>query len=247
MVPAYGGPAGFSSNTAVRMKKRFLFGAVALALLAACSGNTQTSSQGASAPPAPPLKNTLAFPLYTGAAVLSSHDFSQNVQMTDTQAGSVFAGGSGTYTGHQVIASSPASFTQLSQWVSHLAASPPAGYTSLETGNNPNERVQAEKYGLDYATFSRLENGKTHGVLVIVMDPQRVNARFGTILSMVSKYRALPAMMRAPIDSEAKARFGMTITEATQPESPIGGALAALDQFQHKNARGIVLVDAIKR
>jgi hypothetical protein len=100
---------------------------------------------------------------------------------------------------------------------------------------------------LDHATFSKDENGKTHGVLVIVMDPQRVNARFGTILSMVAKYRALPAIMRAPIDNEAKQRFGMSLTEATQPESPIGAALAALDQFQHKSARGIVMIDATKR
>jgi len=39
----------------------------------------------------------------------------------------------------------------------------------------------------------------------------------------------------------------MTITEATQPDSPIGAALAALDQFQHKSARGIVMLDAVKR
>ncbi|MFN2448843.1 MAG: hypothetical protein ABR508_03480, partial [Candidatus Baltobacteraceae bacterium] len=210
------------------MRKRILFALIALAA-AGCSSGSQTANQRASALPAPPLANTLAFPLYAGSSVVAAHDFTQSVQIENPQNGSVFAGGSGTYTGRQVIASSGASFAQLSQWISRLAAAPPPGYLSAETGNNPNERVQAEKAGLDYAAFTRKENGKTHGLLVVVMDPQRVNARFGTILGMVSKYRALPAMMRAPIDSEAQARFGMTITQATQPDSPIGAALAALE------------------
>lgn len=227
--------------------KRSLAVAAAVVMLAGCSGSGQSGSAGASAPPAPPLKNTLDFPLYRGASVVSSHDFTQNVQMNNSATGSVFSAGNGTYTGQEVIASSTATFADLSKWVSLLASTPPSGYTSLETGANPNERAQAEKYGLDYATFTKSENGKTRGVLVIVMDPQRVNARFGTILGMVAKYRALPAIMRAPIDNEAKQRFGMSVTEATQPESPIGAALAALSQFQDKSARGIVMIDATKR
>lgn len=227
--------------------KRTLAIAAAVVALAGCSGSGQGGNAGASAPPAPPLKNTLDFPMYRGASVVASHDFTQNVQIANPANGSVFTAGSGTYTGREVIASSAAAFPDLSSWVSTLASTPPSGYTSLETGANPNERAQAEKYGLDYATFTKDENGKTHGVLVIVMDPQRVNARFGTILSMVAKYRALPAIMRAPIDNEAKQRFGMSLTDATQPESPIGAALAALDQFQHKSARGIVMIDATKR
>lgn len=229
------------------MRKGFTFLA-ALLLAAGCSGGSQSSSGTAgSAAPAPPLKNTSDFPLYNGATVIAAHEFTQDVQIPNQQSGSVYSAGNGTYSGQQIIASTSATFADLSHWVSQLSTSPPSGYTPLETGNNPNERVQAERYGLDYATFSKKSGGKTHGVLVIVMDPQRVNARFGTILGMVAKYRALPAMMRAPIDNEAKARIGMTLTQATAPDSPVGAALSALDQFQHKNARGIVLIDAAKR
>jgi hypothetical protein len=64
---------------------------------------------------------------------------------------------------------------------------------------------------------------------------------------MIDKYKALPAVLRGPIDNEAKARFGITISQATQPESPIGAALAALTDLEHKNSRGIVLVDAQKQ
>jgi hypothetical protein len=79
------------------------------------------------------------------------------------------------------------------------------------------------------------------------MDPARVNARFGSILGMIDKYKALPAVLRGPIDNEAKARFGMTVTEATQPDSPIGAALAALGELEHRNTRGIVVLDAQKQ
>ncbi len=220
--------------------------AAALLLAAGCSSQQSANQTGPSSPPA--LRNPLNFPLYAGASVVSSRAFTQNVQLGNAAGGhSVFTGGSGTYSGHEVIAASNASFGQLSSWVEHLAGSPPSGYRSVETGSNPQAQTQAQRYGLDYAGFERQQGTQKHGVLVIVMDPARVNERFGRILGLIGKYRALPQMMRAPIDNEAKARIGMTITQATQPQSPIGATLAALDQFEHRNARGIVVIDAVKQ
>ncbi len=178
---------------------------------------------------------------------MTSRDFTQKIQAQTASGDSVFASGNGTYNGHEIIASSPASFAQLSDWVQKIANAPPSGYRSVETGSNPQERTQAERYGIDYALFQKNTGNHTRGLLVIVMDPQRMNQRFGTLLGMISRYRSLPAVMRAPIDNEAKARIGMTLSEATAPESPIGAALAALDQLQNKDARGIVVVDAAKR
>ncbi len=227
------------------MQKRIAIALAAVLLAAGCSGQ-QNANQGGQTPP-PSVHNTLDFPLYPNASVVSSHAFTQNVQAVTQSGQSIFEGGNGTYSGHEVIASSNAPFSQLSSWLDHLVSSPPDGYTPVETGQNPQARTQALQYGLDYATFKKKDGTHSRGLLVIVMDPQRVNERFGRILGMIAKYRALPDVMRAPIDNEAKARIGMTITEATQPDSPIGAALAALDQFQHKNARGIVMLDAVKR
>jgi hypothetical protein len=224
--------------------RAFIALASALLLGAGCTAQ-QNANQSAS--PAPALRNPLDFALYPGAGVVSTHAFTQKVIVQNPQNGSIFEAGSGTYSGHEVIAASDASFSQLSSWVDRLSGSPPKGYTAVENGQNPQAQTQAQQYGLNYATFKKKEGSHTRGVLVIVMDPQRVNAKFGRILGMIAKYRALPEIMRAPIDNEAKARIGMSITEATQPDSPIGAALAALDQFQHKNARGIVVVDAVKR
>jgi hypothetical protein len=226
-------------------KKRFLGLAAALLLAAGCSSQ-QNANQAASPPPS--LRNPLNFALYPGANIVSAHAFTQNVAIANTQGSqSIFTGGNGTYAGNEVIASSSASFSDLSAWVERLQSSPPAGYTPIETGGNPQALAQAQQYGLDYATFKRKEGTRTHGVLVLVMDPQRVNEKFGRVLGMIAKYRALPAVMRAPIDNEAKARIGVSITDATQPDSPIGAALSALDQFEHKSSRGIVVIDAAKR
>lgn len=221
--------------------------ALVWALLAAagCSGQ-QNANQSASSPP-PSLSNPLDFALYPGSSVVSAHAFTQKVIIQNPRDGSIFSAGSGTYAGHEVIAASGSDFSDLSNWVDHLASSPPKGYSAVESGQNSQAQAQAERYGLNYATFQKKEDSHTRGVLVIVMDPQRVDQKLGRILGMIAKYRALPAVMRAPIDNEAKARMGMSITQATEPDSPIGAALAALDQFQHKNARGIVVIDAVKR
>jgi hypothetical protein len=217
----------------------------AAALLAACSGGQQ--SGGPSASPSAPLRNPLDFPLYPESSVLTARQFTQDIHAQTSSTDSVFAAGNGTYTGHEVVASSQASFSELSAWVEKVASTPPAGYSSVETGSNPQEHTQAERYGIDYALFQKKGGNHTRGVLLIVMDPQRVNQRFGTLLGMISRYRSLPAVMRTPIDNEAKARIGMTLSDATAPESPIGAALAALNQLQNKDARGIVIVDAAKR
>lgn len=215
-------------------------------LIAACSSG-QNARQGVTTP-APSLRNPLDFALYPGASIVSVNAFTQKISVSNAGgSGSVFDAGNGTYTGHEVMAASAASFQDLSGWVSRLSASPPSGYTALETGGNPQAAEQAQRYGIDYASFARQQQGHRRGVLVIVMDPQRVNERFGRILGMVAKYRMLPQAMRGPIDNEARARFGMTISDAIRPESPIGAALASLDQFGRRDARGIVVIDAVKQ
>ncbi|HLI95357.1 MAG TPA: hypothetical protein VKT72_04620 [Candidatus Baltobacteraceae bacterium] len=216
---------------------------LAAGVLAACSGGGPASQSNARAT----LRNPLDFPLYPGASLISAKSFTQVVHADTSSGYSAFSQGDGTYTGHEVIASSPAAFGALSAWLDRLNDAPPSGYTAEEPQNNPYEQSQAQRYGLDYATFIRKAGGHTHGVLVIVMDPRRVNQRFGAILGMFDKYKAMPAFLRGPLDNAAKERFGMTITQATQPDSPIGAALAALGDLEHKNARGIVVLDAQKQ
>lgn len=227
----------------LKVKAAAAFAAVAM-LAAGC-----TAGQSGHPAPSPPAAQTnpLDFPLFPHADIVATRAFTQTVNARTASGASVFDAGNGTYTGHEVIASSAAPFSDLSDWVERVNASPPPGYNAVETGANPSEHEQAQRYGIDYALFRRNVNGHSRGVLVIVMDPQRMNQKFGAVLGMISKYRSLPEVMREPIDNEAKSRIGMTISEATAPESPIGAALSALGQLQSKDARGIVLIDAAKR
>jgi hypothetical protein len=222
------------------MTKAFVCACLAAAVLAACAGGN-----GVKPSPTPALRNPLDFPLYNGAALVSAKAFTQSVRArASTQP--VFAQGNGIYAGHEVIAASNADFATLTAWLDGLNAAPPAGYTALEPQSNPQQEEQAQNDGIDYALFKRKTGKTTHEVLVLVLDPQQVDKRFGTILRMAARYRALPAVLRAPIDNEAKARYGISISQATEPDSPIGAALGALGELQKKGARGIVILDAQK-
>jgi hypothetical protein len=216
---------------------------LAAVFLAACSSNQQSSSQPTAAPS---IANPLDFPLYKDARVVATHDFTQTVNTTGNGTrGEIMSHGNGTYKGHEVIAATPANFSELSAWARGLDDHPPSGYTT--TVSSTQAHSESNRFGIDYATFQRTQQGKTTSVLVVVMDPAKVSQRVGPVLNLISTYKKLPDVMRAPIDEKVKAQTGMTVSEATSPDSPIGAALAALEALQHSNARGIVVLDATKQ
>jgi len=226
----------------MRFLHRSIF--ILAALGTACSSQPQRPQHPAAAPS---LRNPLDFPLYAGSKIVSSRSFTQTINaQSGASAQSIFSEGNGTYTGHEVIAATGAPFTELKAWVARLNANPPAGYSLLGDGSFQNVHARAQGYGFDYASFERPQNGKTRGVLVIVMDPQRVNRRLGVVLSLMGKYKALPGALRAPVDDQVKARLGMSVSEALQPDSPVGATLGALDQFGRRDARGVVVLSAVK-
>lgn len=192
------------------------------------------------------MQNATGFPLYAGSSIIAAKQFVQKVSVQSASGDSAFASGNGTYAGHEVIAASSAPFSALAQWVDRLNAAPPAGYAADEPQSNRDERAQSQRTGLQYAAFERKSGNRSRGVLVVVMDPQRVNQRFGAILGLIGKYHALPSFLRSPIDDEAKSQFGMTVSQATQPDSPIGAALGALGELEHRGQRGIIVLEAQK-
>ena len=200
----------------------------ALVLVAGCSGGQSSAPRPT---PTPALHNPLDVALYPGSEVIAVHTFQEKVSPEQTR-GTVFSTGAGTYDGTEVVAASDAPFDALSAWTKRLGA-----HVDRAT----------EQYGFDYAAFERTRGGKTHGTLVIVMDPQTVNRQAGSVLDLISHYRSLPAFMRGPIDQQVKQRLGVTLSDAMQPGSPIGATLDALDEFQQRNSRGIVIIDAVRQ
>ena len=218
--------------------------ALALAVLAACSGG----SQGSAGKPSPAATNPLDFPLFSGASVLSTHAWKQTITAKPGNGDSaLLTQGAGTYDGRDVVAGTLAVMPALQTWLGDLTAHPPAGYQPVVAGNNVEAlRSHTRELGVDFAVFQGTDANKTHGLVVLAVDPQLLDSKAGPMLGMVSKFRAMPKMFRDSLDAQAKKEIGYSLTELTNPDTPIGAAISSLDELRTFGGRGIVLVDASK-
>jgi hypothetical protein len=224
-----------------------LLAPAALLVLVACSGGSSGSNGAASPSPAP--SNPVAFPLFEGSSVLAAHSFRQTVSAQGKGGVNDLLGqSSGTYDGHEVVAGTLAVMPALETWLHDITAHPPEGWTVAASGDSVEAvRTRTRSMGLDFAVFQRTENGKQHGVVVLAVDPKLLDEKAGPVLGMVGKFKLLPPSLRDPIDAQAKQQIGFTLTELTQPNSPIGAAFDSLDDLRAYGGRGVVLVDAVKQ
>lgn len=213
--------------------------------LAACSGG----HPGGAGQPSPKATNPVNFPLFDGAEVLSSRAWHETISSRPGVADSaLLTQGAGTYDGHDVVAGTQAMMPSLEAWLRDLDAHPPNGYTSAVRGNGVDAvRDHTRDLGIDFAVFERPENGKQHGIVVLAVDPQTLDQKAGPMLGMIGKFKLLPQTLRDSIDAQAKKQTGFSVTELTNPNSPIGAAILALDQLRDFGGRGIVIIDAIKQ
>jgi hypothetical protein len=224
--------------------KRFTALATAL-LLAACA----TGNHGSAGSPSPTPTNPIVFPLFDGASVLSSRAWRTRISARPQVAErAVLAQGAGTYYGHDVVAGTPALMPALETWLDDLAANPPDEYHVAVTGNGVDAiRTHARDLGVDFLVFEEDVQGKRHGVVVMIVDPQTLDEKIGPMLSLIGRFKHVPRMLRDPLDAQAERQTGFSITEATDPNTPIGAAVAALDELRDFGGRGIVLIDATKQ
>jgi hypothetical protein len=225
---------------------RSYLAALAAVLLAACSRASHGSAGGSSSTAT---TNPIAFPLFGGAEVLSTHGWRTTISKKPGLADSaVLSQGAGTYDGHDVVAGTQAMMPALESWLGNLSANPPAGYRLAVTGNGVDAvRTHTRVLGVDFVAFEGTDPGKRQGVVVMVVDPQTLDEKAGPMLGLIGRFKHVPSMLRDPIDAQAKKQTGFSITEATNPDTPIGAAVAALDQLRDFGGRGIVLIDAVKQ
>lgn len=216
-------------------------------MVAACSNGSR--SQGASASPGPAATNTVDFPLFDGASVLSSRQWHQTISSRPGAGTSaLLSQGAGTYDGHDVVAGTQALMPSLESWLDNLDAHPPSGYSSVAHGSGVDAvRSHTRNLGIDFAVFENTVNGKRHDVVVLAVDPETLDSKAGPMLGVVSKFRLLPQSLRDTIDAQTKKQTGFTVTEATDPESPLGAAVGSLSQLRDFGGRGVVLIDAVKQ
>jgi hypothetical protein len=227
------------------VKRSRLAALAAVCLLAACS----SASHGTAGRPSPGATNPIEFPLFDGASVLSAHSWHNTISAPPGLADStVFAQGKGTYDGHDVVAGTQAMMPTLEAWLGDLSSHPPDGYAVAIRGNGVDAvRAHTRDLGVDFVAFEGTENGKRHGVVVMAVDPQTLDAKAGPMLGLIGKFKLMPRSLRDPIDAQAKRQTGFSISEATNPDTPIGAAVAALGELRDFGGRGIVLIDAVKQ
>jgi hypothetical protein len=223
--------------------KMFLL--AALLAGAACSGGS--GSGGAS--PSPQPSNPIAFPLFDGSSILAARAFRETVSATGKGGlNSMLSQGAGTYDGHEVVAGTLAVMPALESWLHDLNAHPPQGWEVAASGDGVEAvRTRTRDIGLDFAVFQRSENGKLHGVVVLAVDPALLDRKAGPALGMIGKFKLLPQALRDPVDQQVKQQTGFTVTELTQPNTPLGAAVDSLDDLRNFGGRGIVLIDAVKQ
>jgi hypothetical protein len=219
---------------------------LALAFVAGCSGGGGGSSSGT---PSPAPTNPVAFPLFDGATVLSAHAWTERVgSHPGVGDNAVLRQGAGTYQGHDVVAGTQAMMPSLEGWLAELTQHPPAGYVAVP-GNGTIDAVRAHTrdLGVDFAVFQGMQNGKRHGIAVLAVDPELLDAKAGPMLGLIGKFRLMPRSLRDSIDAQAKRQTGFTLSEATDPNTPIGAAVGSLAQLRDFGGRGVVLIDAVKQ
>jgi hypothetical protein len=224
--------------------KRFTAFAAALLLAACANGN-----RGSAGSPSPTPTNPIDFPLFDGASVLSSRTWRTTISARPQAAErAVLAQGAGTYYGYELVAGTQAFMPGLETWLDGLTATPPDRYHVAVSGNGVDAiRTHARDLGVDFLVFEEDAQGKRHGVVVMIVDPETLDEKIGPMLSLIGRFKHVPRMLRDPLDAQAKRQTGFTITEATDPNTPIGAAVAALDQLRDFGGRGIVLIDAVKQ
>lgn len=215
--------------------------------LAACSKSTSVPAGPETMPAATTApQNTTGFPLYEGANIIAAKEFSQTITAGQGATG-LMSAGAGKYSGNEIIAGSSASLSELENWLRAQEKQPPSGYVTVAIPSNMETiHSAAVKNGVDFAIFRDVKNGK-RGLVVVAMDLQTAHRKLGPALVLVAKYQALPAAMRQTIDTQLKQRYGYTASEFVEPGSPLGTAVGAMNEFQNKNERAIIILDATKQ
>lgn len=218
---------------------------IAVLSLGSCSNQGGQSSAPLNQGTQAALSNPTDFPLMGNAKVLDAKPFKQVV--SGDKASGLLSSGAGTYAGTEVLAGTTVLPSDVHVWLASIEQSPPNGYAYQPQAQVASMTPVLSKYGIEYAVFKHSDPTKKGGAVVVIMDPKVVQSKLGFALSLVDKYRMLPAAMRNPIDERLKSRTGFSATEATDPSAPIGMTLAALKEIHASGERAIILVDAAKQ
>ncbi|HEY0613465.1 MAG TPA: hypothetical protein VGC96_02445 [Candidatus Elarobacter sp.] len=212
---------------------------LAAALLASCAHNAATRPESARPER---LANPSSFPLYPGSRVTTVVPVDSSQMTAAMKASDPHASVPKNFRGHEIIAETGASMKELGTWLATLRRTPPPGLRKpADRGWNMNDRTASGQPIQAGEQFASATGDRT--VYVIAADPRKLHDQLGPVFTLIESYNAVPGVLRAPLDDQAKKQVGYSISEMLDAKSPVGAIVAAVKRMQSSNRRAILLID----
>jgi len=180
--------------------------------------------------------NPSDFPLYPKSSVVVVVPVDSAHMFAAMRAADPHANVPHNFRGHEIIAETSATMPQLEAWIHNLKAAPPRGLRKKPSGSSAMQPASEADAQFESASGDR-------SVFLLAAYPRRIREQLGPAWALIDSYTAVPAVLRGPIDDQARKQLGYTVTEMLDPKSPVGAAIATLKRLQDSDRRAILLID----
>jgi hypothetical protein len=243
-------------------QSRFVLCAVfSIVLAAGCSKGSQSGPSGGQA--------LSTFPVYSPSTVATVGKYDDSNEVT--KLGSSFFESGDTanhpFIGTQELLKTSASIDDLDAWLVKLDQSPPTDFTPNETADqsasptpaagqsaapepspSPTQnpiRDSLKIFGVVPSEYWSKDHSRV--VMLIVFDPKKVADHLGPTMDVLDQYDKIPALMRGAMDETIKKQVGMSVSDLTSPNTPMGMIVYAARNWRNEDTRAIILVDATRQ
>jgi hypothetical protein len=192
-----------------------------------------------------PTGNPSDFPLYPQSTVTTVVPVTSDQIFAAIRANDPKADLPKNFRGHEIIAETSASMKQLSGWIRSLKAAPPLGLHDVSHSSKSRDDGGVNVVTDAGAQFESKAGDRS--VFVFVADPRQIREQLGAAFALIDGYNSVPALVRGPLDDQAKKQMGYSVTEMLDAQSPIGAAIATLKRLQSSDRRAILVIDEARR
>ncbi len=219
---------------------------VAGALLCGCGHQHDAGSDRPAQRHTAVLTNPSKFPMYPSSTIVTVVPVDSKQILAAMRANDPHADLPHNYRGHEVIAETSASMAQLKTWLRALKSAPPQGLRDT-TGSSSSRSKDDSGMNVNSDSGAKFDSpAGDRTVFVFTADPRKIRQQMGPAFALFDSYGAVPGVLRAPIDDQARKQFGYSVTEMLDANSPVGAAIATLKRLQDKDRRAILIIDESK-
>lgn len=243
----------------MRWQSRFVLCAVCSIVLAAgCTKGSQGGPSGGQA--------LSTFPVYSPSSVATVGKYDDSSEVTKLGSSFFETGPDANhpFIGTQELIKTSASIDDLDAWLVKLDQSPPTDFAPNETPEQATSAAPAtgqpaapepspsptgnpirdslKIFGLVPSEYWTKDRSRV--VMLIVFDPKKVADHLGPTMDVLDQYDKIPALMRGAMDETIKKQVGLSVSDLTSPNTPMGMIVYAARNWRNEDTRAIILVDA---